>query len=154
MAATFTHPTLGQVQGNQRDGVAQFLGLRYASIRDRFAPPELVDSYGSGDIDATKFGSVECNSPLCSRCLTSLGLLQYRQPAPSMLSSASSSTLYHRHRYLHIQILNALTSTLLYPRAKMALSTRMQSYQCTYSSTEAVSQSGAAGIHSMTQLLL
>lgn len=66
MEAAFTHPALGQVQGTQRDGVAQFLGLKYASIKDRFAPPELVDSYGPENTDATKFGSVECTVLLCN----------------------------------------------------------------------------------------
>ncbi|EUC44269.1 hypothetical protein COCMIDRAFT_98770 [Bipolaris oryzae ATCC 44560] len=56
MSATLKHPVLGEIEGNQRDGVAQFLGLRYASIKDRFAPPELADNYGPGNTDATKFG--------------------------------------------------------------------------------------------------
>ncbi|XP_014554756.1 hypothetical protein COCVIDRAFT_104164 [Bipolaris victoriae FI3] len=56
MSATLKHPALGEIKGNQRDGVAQFLGLKYASIKDRFAPPELADSYGPGNTDATKFG--------------------------------------------------------------------------------------------------
>lgn len=58
MSAILKHPALGEIKGNQRDGVAQFLGLKYASIKDRFAPPELADNYGSGNTDATKFGYV------------------------------------------------------------------------------------------------
>ncbi|RAR15774.1 para-nitrobenzyl esterase [Stemphylium lycopersici] len=56
MSATFKHAALGELEGNKVDGSIQFLGLKYASIKDRFAPPELVSDYGSGSTDATKFG--------------------------------------------------------------------------------------------------
>lgn len=58
MSATFKHAALGELEGNKVDGSIQFLGLKYASIKDRFAPPELVSDYGSGSTDATKFGFV------------------------------------------------------------------------------------------------
>ena len=56
MAASLNHPDLGQIDGVSVDGTVQFLGLKYASIEDRFAPPKLVTKLGSSPIDATKYG--------------------------------------------------------------------------------------------------
>ncbi|KAL5447662.1 hypothetical protein PMIN05_001957 [Paraphaeosphaeria minitans] len=50
------HKDLGEIQGNSNNGVVQFLGLKYASLENRFAAPSLVTDYSSGLIDATKFG--------------------------------------------------------------------------------------------------
>jgi carboxylesterase type B len=57
MAAHIKHQKLGQIQGKQGDGIVQFLGIKYASLKDRFAGSELVE-YGSGEsvIDATNLG--------------------------------------------------------------------------------------------------
>ncbi|KAF2442415.1 alpha/beta-hydrolase [Karstenula rhodostoma CBS 690.94] len=56
MTTTYKHKDLGEVKGNSNDGVVQFLGLKYASLENRFAAPSLVTDYGSGHTDATKFG--------------------------------------------------------------------------------------------------
>jgi hypothetical protein len=58
MSAILKHEHLGELKGKSVDGAVQFLGLKYASIKDRLAAPELVDSYGSGTTDATQFGYV------------------------------------------------------------------------------------------------
>jgi carboxylesterase type B len=58
MSATLTHEHLGELKGKAVEGAVQFLGLKYASIKDRLAAPQLVESYGSGTTDATKFGYV------------------------------------------------------------------------------------------------
>jgi hypothetical protein len=57
MSAHLKHQKLGQIQGKQGDGVVQFLGIKYATVKDRFAGSELVE-YGSGEsvIDATNLG--------------------------------------------------------------------------------------------------
>ncbi|KAF5844230.1 hypothetical protein GGP41_002800 [Bipolaris sorokiniana] len=80
MSATLNHPALGEIKGNQRDGVAQFLGLKYASIKDRFAPPELVDNYGPDNTDATKFGP----SPIApaDTIHAEFGFIQHSLPLP------------------------------------------------------------------------
>ncbi len=49
------HPNLGTVHGNHVDGVTQFRGVKYASMKDRLAPPELMEKY-SQPLDATKLG--------------------------------------------------------------------------------------------------
>lgn len=58
MATTIQHPDLGEVNGQTAEGVVQFLGLQYASLKDRFASPELRTDYTSKTVDATKFGQV------------------------------------------------------------------------------------------------
>lgn len=56
MPYSFKHPKLGQIQGNSKNDVVQFLGIKYASIKDRFAPSEVFDHSGTGVIEATKPG--------------------------------------------------------------------------------------------------
>ncbi|KAK3681248.1 Alpha/Beta hydrolase protein [Podospora appendiculata] len=51
----FIHPLIGQVVGKEADKCTQFLGIKYATLKDRFAAAELVSHDGSG-IDATKYG--------------------------------------------------------------------------------------------------
>jgi hypothetical protein len=58
MSATLKHEHLGELKGNSVDGAVQFLGLKYATLKNRLATAELVDSYGSGITDATRYGSV------------------------------------------------------------------------------------------------
>ncbi|GME34882.1 putative carboxylesterase protein [Neofusicoccum parvum] len=57
--ATIAHPSLGTVRGKTADdgsGVTQFLGIKYASLKDRFAPPELVKGDPKGTVEAGEFG--------------------------------------------------------------------------------------------------
>ncbi|KAI8940531.1 hypothetical protein NX059_004209 [Plenodomus lindquistii] len=56
MSATLKHPSLGELRGNKVDGVVQFLGLKYATLRNRLANAELVEEYGSQITDATRYG--------------------------------------------------------------------------------------------------
>jgi hypothetical protein len=56
MTISIKHQSLGSIEGNVVDGTAQFLGLKYASLKDRLAPAELISSYGSEPTDATKYG--------------------------------------------------------------------------------------------------
>ena len=54
------HPLLGRIKGVQKtDTVVQYLGLQYATLKDRFARAELAVGQQGGDgdvIDATKHG--------------------------------------------------------------------------------------------------
>lgn len=56
MSASLQHNYLGELKGTTVDGVAQFLGLKYANIKDRLAPAVVNKSYGPGPTDATKYG--------------------------------------------------------------------------------------------------
>lgn len=53
--ATIQHPHLGSITGKQGDGVVEFLGLKYGSLRDRFAEASLVEDYGTST-NATSIG--------------------------------------------------------------------------------------------------
>jgi hypothetical protein len=56
MSASIQHAELGELKGKDVDDTVQFLGLKYATLKNRFAPAELIRDYGSGPIDATKYG--------------------------------------------------------------------------------------------------
>ena len=62
MSATLeciSHPTIGPIQGIRRcPNVNQFLGIQYATLRDRFARGSLPEylSSSSGTVDATQVG--------------------------------------------------------------------------------------------------
>jgi carboxylesterase type B len=54
--STLEHPSLGQVKGlRDADGVEQFLGIQYATLKDRLAEPVIRTDY-TGGIDATQHG--------------------------------------------------------------------------------------------------
>lgn len=46
----------GEFKGKTGAGVVQYLGIKYASLRNQLSVPEMVESYGNEVIDATKFG--------------------------------------------------------------------------------------------------
>jgi len=51
------HPAIGNVIGNaDSEGVIQYLGLQYATLADRFAPPQLKQYSPDSDVDATRDG--------------------------------------------------------------------------------------------------
>jgi hypothetical protein len=56
MTETIEHPLIGVLVGKAEDGIIQFLGVRYASLTDRLAEPELLSHYDGEKIDATKKG--------------------------------------------------------------------------------------------------
>jgi hypothetical protein len=54
---TFSHPSIGDVVGNaDREHVTRFLGLQYATLTDRFAPPHMKEYTQNNTIDATTHG--------------------------------------------------------------------------------------------------
>lgn len=46
----------GTFHGKPGDGVVQFRGVKYASLKDQLSVPELVGGHGNEIIDATEFG--------------------------------------------------------------------------------------------------
>lgn len=57
MTSTLQHPALGKITGVVKDGVVQYLGIKYATLENRLAAPfPLLENSGRGPIDATKFG--------------------------------------------------------------------------------------------------
>jgi hypothetical protein len=55
---TTNHATIGCIRGLKRsEQVTQYLGVQYATLKDRFALAELVEVYHQGGVlDATTFG--------------------------------------------------------------------------------------------------
>lgn len=48
--------SLGEIRGKVADGVVQYLGIKYASLRSRFADAELIEKRDGDVLDATKDG--------------------------------------------------------------------------------------------------
>ncbi|CAK7222510.1 hypothetical protein SEUCBS140593_004923 [Sporothrix eucalyptigena] len=77
MSNTLHHPLLGTVRGRVGVGVVQFLGLQYATLKDRLADPELKTTYG-GETDATRLGPQVISSP--TGCEDEFSLIQQTLP--------------------------------------------------------------------------
>lgn len=58
MTELFNHPTLGKLLPKSVGNVNQFLGLKYASLKDRFAAPKLYSPSSTSIIDATQHGYI------------------------------------------------------------------------------------------------
>ncbi|CEI41648.1 unnamed protein product [Fusarium venenatum] len=74
--ASLNHPQLGHIKGLilHDQGVVQYLGIQYATLAHRFAPPVLRTNYG-GTIDATSRGQVHIVRPPIA-CDIEFGLIQ------------------------------------------------------------------------------
>ncbi|KAF2791847.1 para-nitrobenzyl esterase [Melanomma pulvis-pyrius CBS 109.77] len=82
MATTFKHADLGELKGKVVNGTVQFLGLKYASLKDRLAPPELVTTYGSTSTDASNYGPPPV-SPI-GAIQREFGFIQHSLPTPEV----------------------------------------------------------------------
>ncbi|KAK7540524.1 Alpha/Beta hydrolase protein, partial [Phyllosticta citribraziliensis] len=80
-APSILHPALGEVRGKARDdtGVVQFLGIKYATLRDRFAPAELIEE--AHGVDATKYGLPVISPP--DGCDSEHTFIQQPLPKPA-----------------------------------------------------------------------
>jgi hypothetical protein len=47
---------LGEFKGKNGDGVVQYLGIKFASVKDQLSGPEMMLDYGFDNVDATEFG--------------------------------------------------------------------------------------------------
>lgn len=47
---------LGEIRGKTTNGVTQFLGIKYATLKNRLADAELVERRDGGVLDALKDG--------------------------------------------------------------------------------------------------
>ncbi|KAJ5714650.1 uncharacterized protein N7483_011831 [Penicillium malachiteum] len=56
MAAILKTSHLGEIQGKAEDGVTNYLGIQYATLKNRFADPELVETRSGDILDATNNG--------------------------------------------------------------------------------------------------
>ncbi|RJE26204.1 Carboxylesterase [Aspergillus sclerotialis] len=86
MTSVLKTTSLGEIRGKHDDGVVQYLGLKYASLKNRLADAELVDSRKDGSVlDATKDGPTAV-SPLFG-CDLELGAIQHTLPKKDLPQS-------------------------------------------------------------------
>ncbi|KAK5681028.1 hypothetical protein LTS10_006788 [Elasticomyces elasticus] len=76
---TLRHPEIGTISGiDAGQGVSQFLGIQYATIKDRFAPAVLKKYDGVEGLDAVKVGPQ--TAPLPQGAQHEQDLIQHRLP--------------------------------------------------------------------------
>lgn len=56
MTTQLAHPTLGTIIGNDGPSVASYLGIRYATLANRFANAQLPSYPPNNHINATDYG--------------------------------------------------------------------------------------------------
>lgn len=69
---TLDHPAIGRIVGNAEiENVTKYLGIQYATLADRFSPPQMKQYGQSEEIDATRNGySFMKTTSFCSLILT------------------------------------------------------------------------------------
>lgn len=85
MATILQTRSLGEVRAKTHDGVSQFLGIQYATLKDRFADAELIEQREGGILDASKDGPTAL-SPLFG-CDFELGHIQHILPKKELPQS-------------------------------------------------------------------
>ncbi|EXJ76404.1 uncharacterized protein A1O5_00912 [Cladophialophora psammophila CBS 110553] len=78
MTAVIQHPKLGCIRGRDDGDVVQCLGLKYATLSDRFATAVLFDEKAAGEIQATEPGPGVISLP--EGCVLEQGLIQQSLP--------------------------------------------------------------------------
>ena len=56
MTSILKTPLLGEIHGTHHDSVVQYLGVKYATLKNRLADAELVETREGGVLNATKDG--------------------------------------------------------------------------------------------------
>ena len=84
MAETLKHSSLGKIQGVAKGGVIQYLGVKYATLKDKFAVGELWNG-NDGLIDATHLGPSVISPP--SGCDMEYTFVQHTLSKPSLPQS-------------------------------------------------------------------
>ncbi|KAJ5159476.1 uncharacterized protein N7482_006480 [Penicillium canariense] len=78
MATIITTSRLGQIQGRTRDGLTQYLGIKYANLKNRLADAELIEERQGDLLDATADGPTALSLPVgCD-----IELRHVQQPLP------------------------------------------------------------------------
>ncbi|KAJ6096396.1 hypothetical protein N7486_007142 [Penicillium sp. IBT 16267x] len=55
---------LGDIRGREVDGIIQYLGIQYATLKNRFADAELIEDRTGGVLDATSDGPLTLSLPI------------------------------------------------------------------------------------------
>lgn len=56
MSSVYQHATLGTLEYKNNGSVSQFLGIKYASLKDRLSPPILLEYDAKNKMNATCCG--------------------------------------------------------------------------------------------------
>ncbi|KAJ5371402.1 uncharacterized protein N7496_007494 [Penicillium cataractarum] len=75
MATTLSTSKLGQIRGKSGDGVTQYLGIKYATLENRFADAQLIEERQGDVLDATVDGPTALSLPI--GCDIELGHVQH-----------------------------------------------------------------------------
>ncbi|KAJ5194583.1 uncharacterized protein N7498_008021 [Penicillium cinerascens] len=76
---------LGDIRGKTGEGVTQFLGVKYANLKNRFADAELVEERKGDILDATADGPTALSPPV--GCEIELGHVQHSLPKKDLTQS-------------------------------------------------------------------
>ncbi|PVH70749.1 putative carboxylesterase [Cadophora sp. DSE1049] len=91
MATILEHPILGRIQGKTGQGVVQYLGLKYATLKNCLAEPRLCTGTDyaqwarGGSTDATKLGPTVIHDP--NACSLEQRLIQQSLPVSDLVQS-------------------------------------------------------------------
>ncbi|OJJ88268.1 putative carboxylesterase [Aspergillus glaucus CBS 516.65] len=85
MAATLKTTSLGEIRGKDANGATQYLGIKYATLKNRFADAELIKSREADVLDATRDGPTAV-SPLFG-CDLELSAIQHTLPKKDLQQS-------------------------------------------------------------------
>ncbi|KAJ5760370.1 carboxylesterase [Penicillium odoratum] len=76
---------LGEIRGCEADGVRKYLGIQYATLKNRLADAELVEERIGGVLDATNDGPLALSLPI--GCDIELGHVQHKLPEKAFSQS-------------------------------------------------------------------
>ncbi|EAW16306.1 putative carboxylesterase [Aspergillus fischeri NRRL 181] len=85
MATILQTRLLGEVRAETHDGVSQFLGIQYATLKDRFADAELIEQREGSILDASKDGPTALSPSF--GCDFELGHIQHILPKKELPQS-------------------------------------------------------------------
>ncbi|RHZ63669.1 hypothetical protein CDV55_106327 [Aspergillus turcosus] len=85
MATILQTRFLGDIRGRTHDGVSQFLGIQYATLKDRFADAKLVEQREGSILDASKDGPTALSPSF--GCDFELGHIQHSLPKKELPQS-------------------------------------------------------------------
>ncbi|KAI9159180.1 hypothetical protein HJFPF1_07188 [Paramyrothecium foliicola] len=74
MAHALQHDSLGTIEGIRREGVIQYLGVKYGTLRHAFSDAEMFMNKGGEKINAKEHGPTAASPPACD---FELGLIQH-----------------------------------------------------------------------------
>ncbi|KAH8587937.1 esterase/lipase [Bisporella sp. PMI_857] len=83
--AVLKHSSFGDLTGVSVGGVTQYLGIKYASLKNRLSAAKLYDGTPGSSVDATKLGPTAPSPP--SGCDMEFNIIQHAIPHPELPQS-------------------------------------------------------------------